>query len=306
MIDEETAEAWIFEFQKFVTILIIETDPDFKIYALPSSKIEWVFQTFLEQGKKCHSFFQFFFDELITPEAHIIHHDRLENYTKRYSQTLKTYKELFGNEPPKEIWESVEERFEDLTEEKEETKNNKLETLFADPNAKVWVNINRIVIAKILLKNSGDAFNPSVISIKHSSGSSNIKATLDIQKQIEKAKEGKEAYRWRQMYPHWNNIYFQHLISPDGHIFVKNNYEIMAKISTIFKPGGVLFFRNPYDPSLTSILNIPDIIVSGFYDKAQIEKMKDITLDHLADCAIPNQDTVYGTWVGGKPLKNDE
>jgi len=300
MLNDETAEAWVIEFVKYVTILITETDMDVTDMSIPCSAVEWVHDTYAQFGTNFHKFSGELFNKVVYSESFTYKMWDLQKQNERYASTLEKYEAFYGEAPAESLWEPKDKRFWEVDYEKYDEETKTKDVLFENTGFRVIINLNRLIISKLLLKISGNSFNSTGIDITKSS----CEATKKIHREMEKVKKSGLPYMWRQHFPHWDNIYFKDIRGNMGNIIIPNSYRGMIPIIQVFKPGGVLFINNPYDESLSTSKNVSNCMAENFYDNVKLEKMKDVNTDHLADGAIVNQEKYYGNLVGGRTLKN--
>ena len=141
---------------------MIETDPEVESNSFPSSIVEQTWNTFFELGfyyrASCEALFP---DKFLFPESAITSLDNIGQVAKRYSETLVFYQDIFQEEPSRDFWESVEQRFPDASvlpngndegigSMEEENEEKKIQTGIDDPNKRIAVNIYRLVAAKAI------------------------------------------------------------------------------------------------------------------------------------------------------------
>lgn len=141
---------------------MIETDPEVESNSFPSSIVEQTWNTFFELGfyyrASCEALFP---DKFLFPESAITSLDNIGQVAKRYSETLVFYQDIFQEEPSRDFWESVEQRFPDapvlpngndegIGSMEEENEEKKIQTGIDDPNKRIAVNIYRLVAAKAI------------------------------------------------------------------------------------------------------------------------------------------------------------
>lgn len=94
-----------------------------------------------------------------------------------------------------------------------------------------------------------------------------------------------DLYTWRNNYPHCNNVYFKDIQTDEQVSYLPNPYESAADKQTLFNNGGISYLANPFNDDIFVNEEIDKLIFNGLYKRARLEKLKDLTLDDLADAA---------------------
>lgn len=271
-LDENTAKSWLFEFVKFITIKMIETDDDIQTNSFPCSIVECTWQTFYELGHYYRETCKFLFPDEIPPfpEAVVSSFQNYEECAKRYGQTLEMYNDLFQEEPNPEIWETVEQRFPQQNDDGKEADID-------DPNKRVAFNAYRIgayVSAKIVSSTGGPKPAEGIVYNEVHEKEYFKPINSDNNTKRNQNKNNNKLYRWRINYPHCSNVYVKHQREDADQAFIYNPNSKHFKSALAFENGGFLFFSNPFNPSTLKLVSAP-----------KQPLVRSVDLDNLADRA---------------------
>jgi hypothetical protein len=216
-------------------------------------------------GNRFDKFTSSMFNAHIYPQSQPLHFGSIIDVKTRYQNTLTKYKELFGDTPSSDLWESIEERFKDTS--------------------RASINIFRMVALKGIAKHSdGQIFTQNKEESKVDTQI--LEDTKSIESQRKKAQQNNEAFGWRKQFPHCSNIYAGEVFSKVKGDVIPIEHEEFKGEATVFQPGGVLFTKDPFKYKSTDS-NIADELFGSFYSTVERSERCQITLDDLADNCKP-------------------
>uniref|UniRef100_A0A7S3KD59 Uncharacterized protein n=1 Tax=Euplotes crassus TaxID=5936 RepID=A0A7S3KD59_EUPCR len=261
-LNEETAKSWLIEFIKFLTLKIIETDPDVSSNSFPSSLVEQVWTTYQELGFYYRVTSQAIFGEThLFPESALTSMHKREETSQRYADTLDFYEKVFEHKPPAEFWETAEERF--LAEG---------DYLDNDNNRRIAVNFYRLLVAKAVDKTLDTSNNLELVVFDGIEGKDYLKSDDEKTLSRESAKGNGKLLDWRVNYPHFSNVYFRHKLT--GKKYFPNVFENDYEDAIALAKGGYLFFLDPHNDLTLQLAQLP-----------KLPEVKTKSLDDIADYA---------------------
>jgi len=208
------------------------------------------------------------FNTTIFPLSQPIQCSSINDLKARYQNTLEKYESFFGEAPPSNIWEASENRF-------------------IESFSRVSVNLYRLTVAKCLHASSVKAFIIEKNQTKNHTDGETLEDTKIIENERKKAIENNETYGWRKQYYHCKDIYIgeEFIVTKGGPL--PNPNEAYKRETTVFQPGGVLIFPNPFKIKAGDAEEVAEIISGSFYSTVEATQDSELTLDDLADMSAP-------------------
>ena len=265
-LDEDTAKSWVIEFSKFLTLRVIETDPEVSSNSFPSSIVEQVWATYNELGTYYRETSEAIFPgRFFFPESALSNLDNTEEVSQRYAKTLEFYQDTFCEEPNSAFWENLNDRF---------LEDSKDDILDDDCNRRIAVNTYRLVVARSCEKTLDTSNNLELVVFDGVEGQNYLKPNEESTVERKKARKANELYDWRVNFPHFNNVYFKFILKEAGKKYFVNKFQEEHKKAIAFASGGFLFFLDPFNELSLQLAQLPKLPV-----------VKTMSLDDIADFA---------------------
>lgn len=283
LIDVYTANKWLLEYRKYLVLAYLS---DTSIS--PSEQVDQVWHLHMTYTQHYRATCQTLVEREFKHTPSLGGSAEGKKYENVYDETLSFYKEIFLVDPPSDVWETPQQRF--------EMKNFE------------YRNINLYRLAFLFsMKVANPNFLQMTPPVTHKPAPASMMELSKQQKKMilrrnkrNKFKGSNQNYGWRNNYGHSNVVYYDgyhhshssdsshdghhhHHDKHDHHRCHNNEYDYYGPDYMV--GGGLIILGNPFDSNYNG-----DRLHEGFYDDMDLECIGDANIDDIADAAEADVD----------------